>query len=240
MATTTTTPTDHDEQPHYEECLCPISTSPPTITPLPLESRIPTPNDPSLPGLCIYHHRLSTRDAETDIFTQYAPEIDELKEVISSGMVRFQRGGPGHGGQVVRQKATTEQMSEATDALKQLTSERDRLIRELWDKFVARWGGRVERRDDGTMFVVDEGRHVLDQQDDDDDEAEGEGKGKGKEKEKLKDQVQDDEADPYVRRMREVQARMDDLEVAEERKRAKRTMAGKKADEYAKGAASSS
>ncbi len=225
-------PPTADEQPHYEECLCPISTCPPTITPLPLESRIPTLSDPTLPGPCIYHHRLSTRDAETAIFIQYAPEIDELKEVLSSGMVKFKRGGPGHGGQVVlQQKATTEQMSEASDALKVLVAERDRLIRELWEKFVGRWGGRVERRDDATMFVVDEGRHVLDLEQD----ALEEGK-----EDNLKEPVQDDDADPYVKRMREVQARMDDLEVTGERQKAKRAMAGKKADDYAKKASGSS
>lgn len=229
---TASQPDTGEEQPHYEECLCPISTTPPTLTPLPLESRIPTPADPTLPGPCIYHHRLSTRDAETAIFIQYAPEIDELKEVLSSGMVKFKRSGASHGGQVVVQKATSAQMSEASDALKQLISERDRLIRELWDKFVARWGGRVERRDDATMFVVDEGRHLLDREGGDHHDA--------KVKDKLHHQVEDDDADPYVKRMREVQARMDDLAVAEERKKAKRAAAGKRADEYANAGAASS
>lgn len=135
---------------------------------------------------------------------------------------------------MVLKKATSEQLSEAADALKVLIAERDRLIRELWDKFVGRWGGRVERRDDGTMFVVDEGRHVRDL------EGEGEGdggaggeEGKGKAKMKLQEQVEDDDADPYVKRMRAVQARMDDLELAEQRKKEKRAKAGKAADEYA-------
>ncbi|ERF68721.1 hypothetical protein EPUS_07139 [Endocarpon pusillum Z07020] len=65
------------------------------------------------------------------------------------------------------------------------------------------------------MFVVDEGRHVLDRQGGGDQED-----AKDKDKDKMHDQVQDDDADPYVRRMREVQARMDDLAVAEERQKA--------------------
>ncbi|KAF7508582.1 hypothetical protein GJ744_009131 [Endocarpon pusillum] len=204
-----------------------------------LESRIPTGDDPTSQGPD-YHHRLSTREAETAIFIQYAPEIEELKEVLSSGMVKFKRTGASHGGQVVvQQKATREQMSEASDALKLLITERDRLICELWDKFVARWGGRVERRDDATMFVVDEGRHLLDRQ------QGGGGGGEQHEhanndKMKMQEQVQDDDADPYVKRMRQVQARMDDLAVAEERKKAKRASAGKRADEYAQGAGASS
>jgi hypothetical protein len=211
---------DHaDDQPHFEECHCSILTD---TTPLPITTTlIPTPSDPVVSGQCIYHHRLSTRDAETAIFIQLAPEIDELKEVISSGMVKFKTA---IGGQVVLKKATTEQMSEAQDSLKVLIQERERLVKELWSKFVARWGGRVERRDDGTMFVVDRANQG--------DEAGEDSDGKGKTKAKMEEQVADDEADPYVKRMREVQARMDDLKVADERKQAKRARAGKAAEEY--------
>ncbi len=131
-------------------------------------------------------------------------------------MVKFKRG---QGGQVVLKKATHEELGEASAGLKALIAERERLVRELWGKFVGRWGGRVERRDDGTMFVVEEGRHVRDLAQEDWGEGEG--------KKKLEDQVEDDEADPYVRRMREVQARMEHLIVAEERKKAKWAKAGK-------------
>lgn len=239
---------------HFEECLCPITV---TVTPLPLDSRIPTPSDPTLPGQCIYHQRLQTREAETAIFIQLAPEIDELKEVLHTGMVRFKRGGPG--GQIVLKTATSEQLSEASDGLKALIAERERLVRELWARFVLRWGGRVDRRDDGTMFVVDEGRHLLDleqeEDQDQDQQAEGAAEGDGnteattttgrRTKKTTRDADDDDdddsnknnEADPYVRRMREVQARMDDLNVANQRKEAKRAKAAKKAEEYAASAA---
>lgn len=150
---------------------------------------------------------------------------------------------------MVLKKATSAELGEASEGLKALISDRERLVRELWGKFVGRWGGRVERRDDGTMFVVGEGRHVLDMEELEKEkekeegdggeeglEEAGEGKGKKKKKKKLEEQVveEDDDKDPYVKRMREVQARMDDLEVAEERKKTKWAKAGKAADEYAK------
>lgn len=250
------------ETPHFESCLCPIY---PFLTPLPLDSRTPDPSDPILPGQCIYHHRLSTREAESAIFVQLAPEIDELKEVLSSGMVKFKHSSGA--GQVVLKKATSEELDEASTGLKTLIAEREGLVQGCWALFVGRWGGRVERRDDGTMFVVDAGKVLEEEVEEEEEEVEaedseteeagavgkGEGDGKGKEgeegekgekgepkakpkgkskakakaktKAQLDESVQDDEADPYVKRMREVQARMDDLEVGAERKEEKRAKA---------------
>lgn len=133
-------------------------------------------------------------------------------------------------------KATTEELGEAVGALRVLIQERERLVRECWGRFVERWGGRCERRDDGTMFVVDAGKVLEEEQKGD----EGEEGGEGKAKARMEQQVEDDEADPYVRRMREVQARMDDLKVMDERVKAKRAKAGKAAEEYAKGDGSGS
>jgi hypothetical protein len=218
---TSPSPPNHDhDHPHFEDCGCLITLS---TTRLPLHSREPTTDDPVLHGPCIYHHRTATRDEETAIFIQMAPEIDELKEVLSSGMVRFKRSGSG--GQIVLRKATPEQIHEAQDSLRVLIAERERLVRELWGKFVVRWGGRVERRDDGTMFVVDAG--TVEEEGSDEE-------GRRRKKEVLNEDVKDDEADPYVKRMREVQARMDDLKVADERMKAKRAKAGKAAEEYNK------
>lgn len=153
-------------------------------------------------------------------------------------MVRFRASGSGSGngvsapggGTIVLKKATSEEIGEAVDALWVLVKERERLVREVWGGFVGRWGGRVERGDDGRMFVVDGGTAQKEEQEG------GEEKGK----KKMEGQVEDDEADPYVKRMREVQARMDDLEVAQERVRDKRERAGRAKEEYEKGSGSPS
>lgn len=210
----------------FETCQCPII---PDVTPLPLSSSAPTPDCPTLPGQCIYHHRLSTREAESKIFDDLAPEMSELKKVLSTGLVRYMAAGLG--GQMVRaekegstRQATQEELKSAKDDLKKLIEERNDLVEALWNRFVGRWGGAVKRKDDGTMFVVDEGRRVKEEAETvakEGDDGDGDGKGEA------------GEADPYVQRMMEVQARMDDLKASKESQEKKRAKAQKAAEEYA-------
>lgn len=221
-----TQPTDGflDDIPHFESCGCLIVASKsglptsapekqadkgageeeesvPSQTLLPLHSRVPTPDDPVIQGQCIYHDRTKARDDETAIFVNMAPEMDELREVLGTGMVKFRPGGGSGGGAAAvvpyeTRPATDADLTEAKDALKILIEERDRLVRELWAAFVRRWGGLVRRKDDGTMFVVDEGKIA---------EGGGEDSSKG---EKIEEDVKNSEDDPYVRRMREVQNKL--------------------------------
>ncbi len=71
-------------------------------------------------------------------------------------MVRYRPGGVG--GQMVllpqRREATGPELEHATDGLRRLIDERDALVRAVWARFVARWGGGARRADDGRMVSV--------------------------------------------------------------------------------------